>query len=107
MRHIVQPIRKICTLALAALTLAAVVSTPPQAIAAGRDDDQGREDHADRNSYAIGLWGGLPYSPEQAAALQNMIADMNSQDLASSAHDGDLKSGSACPKIWRPMLQRM
>ena len=45
-------------------------------------------------AYSIGLWGDLPYSAEQAAVLPNLIADMNSQDLAFTAHDGDLKSGS-------------
>jgi hypothetical protein len=47
--------------------------------------------------YAIGLWGDLPYSDEQAAVLPNLIADMNSQDLAFTAHDGDLRQGSGSP----------
>ena len=46
--------------------------------------------------YAIGLWGDLPYSTVQATVgLPNLIADMNKQDLAFTAHDGDLKSGSS------------
>jgi hypothetical protein len=45
--------------------------------------------------YAIGLWGDLPYSPTQATVgVPNLIADMNSQELAFTAHDGDIKSGS-------------
>src|SRR6266581_1851530 len=52
---------------------------------------QGPED-----SYAIGLWGDLPYSTLQATVgVPNLIADMNSQDLAFTAHDGDLKAGSS------------
>src|SRR5262249_44562839 len=47
--------------------------------------------------YSIGLWGDLPYSAEQAAVIQNLIADMNSQDLAFTAHDGDLRQGSGSP----------
>src|SRR5262245_48974954 len=47
--------------------------------------------------YAIGLWGDLPYSAEQASVLPNLIADMNSQDLAFTAHDGDLRQGSGAP----------
>src|SRR6185295_6330805 len=47
--------------------------------------------------YAIGLWGDLPYSAEQAAVVPNVIADMNSQDLAFTAHDGDLRQGSGSP----------
>jgi len=48
--------------------------------------------------YAIGLWGDLPYSAIQATVgVPNMIADMNSQKLAFTVHDGDLKQGSGSP----------
>jgi hypothetical protein len=48
------------------------------------------------SAYAIGLWGDLPYSTVQATTgVPNLIADMNSQNLAFTAHDGDLKSGSS------------
>jgi hypothetical protein len=56
----------------------------------GDDDDRG----SSRASYAIGLWGDLPYSAEQAQAVQRLIADMNSQPLKFTVHDGDLKAGS-------------
>src|SRR5678815_1284354 len=50
----------------------------------------------DRRPYAIGLWGDLPYNSAQATiGMPNLIADMNSQNLAFTAHDGDLKSGSS------------
>jgi hypothetical protein len=50
----------------------------------------------DREPYAIGLWGDLPYSTTQATiGVPNLIADMNAQKLAFTAHDGDLKSGSS------------
>jgi hypothetical protein len=59
------------------------------------DEDVG--DHENR-PYAIGLWGDLPYSDLQATTgVPNLIADMNSQDLAFTAHDGDLKAGNATP----------
>lgn len=46
--------------------------------------------------YAFGLWGDLPYSDTQATVgVPNLIADMNSQNLVFTAHDGDLKSGSS------------
>lgn len=46
--------------------------------------------------YAIGLWGDLPYSDTQSTiGVPNLIADMNSQRLAFTVHDGDLKSGSS------------
>ncbi len=49
-------------------------------------------------AYAIGLWGDLPYSDLQAnVGVPNLIADMNSQKLAFSVHDGDLKQGSNSP----------
>ncbi len=50
-------------------------------------DDDGKE------SYSIGLWGDLPYSAVQAAGVPALIADMNSQRLAFTVHDGDLKAG--------------
>src|SRR6266496_3423574 len=51
------------------------------------------------NPYAIGLWGDVPYnSLQKTVGVPNLIADMNSQNLAFTAHDGDLKSGSGpCP----------
>ena len=66
-------------------------------LTAGFAFGDGREggDEGDRGStYAIGLWGDLPYNAVQAAAVPNLIADMNSQELAFTAHDGDLKAGS-------------
>jgi hypothetical protein len=45
--------------------------------------------------YSVGLWGDLPYSALQAdVGVPNLIADMNSQDLAFTVHDGDLKAGN-------------
>ena len=49
-------------------------------------------------AYAIGLWGDLPYSDVQEnVGVPNLIADMNSQKLVFSVHDGDLKQGSNSP----------
>jgi hypothetical protein len=53
------------------------------------------EDDDENDSYAIGLWGDLPYSAVQAAGVLALIADMNSQRLAFTVHDGDLKAGSS------------
>lgn len=50
----------------------------------------------DNEAYAIGLWGDLPYSSQQATVgVPNLIGDMNSQNLAFTVNDGDLKNGSA------------
>jgi hypothetical protein len=58
----------------------------------GGGDGRGDSRH---QAYAIGLWGDVPYSDTQATVgVPNLIADMNSQSLAFTAHDGDLKSGS-------------
>jgi hypothetical protein len=59
-----------------------------------------RVDNAAREGlspYAVGLWGDLPYSVVQESGVPNLIADMNSQRLAFSVHNGDLKQGSNSP----------
>jgi hypothetical protein len=74
-----------------ALMVALVATTGLAAAHAdgGHDDDD--------DSYAIGLWGDLPYSAAQEAALPALIADMNAQRIKFSVHDGDLKQGSNSP----------
>jgi hypothetical protein len=62
-----------------------------------RDDDGG--------SYAIGLWGDLPYSDLQAqVGVPNLIADMNAHELAFTVHDGDLKAGNGTPGSVTPTI---
>ncbi len=64
----------------------------------GRGSDRDDDDHDGREHrpYSIGLWGDLPYSDVQAlVGVPNMITDMNSQDLAFTVHDGDLKAGNS------------
>ena len=75
-----------------ALALLLAVATGVGAVHAhDRDDD---EDGVD--SYAIGLWGDMPYSDVQAQiGVPNLIADMNSQKLKFSVFDGDWKAGNA------------
>ena len=79
---------------LAALVAAAATA----ALAVAHNDGPGRND-AQHGAYAIGLWGDLPYNDEQkTVGVPNLIADMNRQRLAFTAHDGDLKAGSGpCP----------
>ena len=63
----------------------------------GRRDD-GKDDDDEREGYAIGLWGDLPYSDVQAqTGVPNLIADMNRQNLRFTVHDGDLKGGNGTP----------
>src|SRR5262249_44468187 len=85
--------RRALRLALAGVLVVAVATT---IAAAKRGDNDDRDD--DRRGYAIGLWGDLPYSDAQAlTGVPNLIADMNAQDLAFVAHDGDLKAGNGTP----------
>lgn len=89
--------RKLFLPTVAVLVLAAVTASLAVSKFEGREDDDHDEDG--RARYAIGLWGDMPYSPVQdTVGIPNLIADMNSQDLAFTAHDGDLKAGSGpCP----------
>jgi hypothetical protein len=79
--------------------MVAVVVLAATATGRGTDrefDDRDDDDHNGRDPYAIGLWGDMPYSTGQATVgVPNLIADMNSQRLAFTVHDGDLKSGSS------------
>ncbi len=83
---------------LGVLLCLAVVVTVPLTKAIAGDNQTGTGGNGD-NPYAIGLWGDLPYSTAQATTgIPNLIADMNSQNLSFTVHDGDLKSGSGpCP----------
>jgi hypothetical protein len=87
--------RRLITPTLAALAAAAItagIALAGHSHSAG-DVSFGHEHH---HPYAIGLWGDLPYSSTQATVgVPNLVADMNSQDLAFTAHDGDIKSGSS------------
>src|SRR6266550_7739791 len=78
-----RPARKMQQLFVAAVALLIVMT-----VTSAPASDDGR--------YAIGLWGDLPYNSTQATiGVPNLIADMNSQKLAFTAHDGDLKSGGS------------
>jgi hypothetical protein len=77
-------------------TAGLIVSSAMTASAWADPDDQDRDD--DRSSYAIGLWGDLPYSDLQAeVGVPNLIADINRHRLAFTVHDGDLKAGNGTP----------
>jgi hypothetical protein len=83
-----KPIRRLVAV-LATLTL--TIAGP----ALADRDDEGDDGH---ESYAVGLWGDLPYSAAQeTVGLPNLLADMNAQALKFSVHNGDLKQGSGSP----------
>ena len=81
---------------IAVLTLVGITTT----VVTTKDfgDREGDDERDGRGTYAIGLWGDLPYSDLQATTgVPNLIADMNRQDLEFTVHDGDLKVGSGVP----------
>ena len=85
--------KKLSLWAFATTVIVAAAISPAQS-----SDGRGGHDDNGRNSYAIGLWGDMPYSTEQATVgIPNLIADMNSQRLAFTVHDGDLKTGNGLP----------
>src|SRR4030095_3509734 len=75
-------------------------------------DDNDRDHH--KESYAIGLWGDMPYSDTQGKdGVPSLIRDMNEQKLAFTVHDGDLKAGNgvagaagASPRAARAQSER-
>jgi hypothetical protein len=79
--------------------LCALLAAGATAAIAGADRDHPDPNRDQGQSFAVGLWGDLPYSDLQKnTGVPNLIADMNSSDLAFSVHDGDLKAGSGpCP----------
>ena len=87
MRRFLLPLLAACLAAAATAGLAAAHNR-----SSSRGEGRG-------GAYAIGLWGDLPYNNQQkTVGVPNLIADMNSQRLAFTAHDGDLKAGSGpCP----------
>lgn len=87
-------LRKVCLLALTVPFLASSAIN----VATASDKKYEYEYEGENETYAIGLWGDLPYSDLQATTgVPNLIADMNAQDLAFSVHDGDLKGGNSTP----------
>lgn len=82
-----QLLRQIFLIALVLPFLAA--STHFATASENENEDEGEP-------YAIGLWGDLPYNDIQAqVGVPNLIADMNSQKLAFTVHNGDLKAGNS------------
>lgn len=91
--------------AIPALIILAVIVTTTSLSASRRNQDDDQDKEHGRSSYAIGLWGDLPYSDVQATTgVPNLIADMNSQDLQFTAHDGDLKAGNGTPGSITPTI---
>jgi len=79
---------------LLSLLAALVTSTAVAGLAVADRND--KEDRGKGRSYAIGLWGDMPYSDlQETTGVPNLVADMNRQDLDLTAHVGDIKSGGS------------
>jgi hypothetical protein len=80
-------------------SLLAAAATAGVATADHGSDGGNRNGERGAAGYSIGLWGDLPYNDAQkTVGVPNLITDMNSQRLAFTVHDGDLKAGSGpCP----------
>jgi hypothetical protein len=98
-RRISASIRALFAVSVAAAVLGAITTgIAADGSSQGRGDRREDDEAEGRGTYAIGLWGDLPYSDLQAiVGVPNLIADMNSQELAFSVHDGDLKAGNGTP----------
>jgi hypothetical protein len=97
-------IRALFAVSVAVAVLGAITTgTAADGGSQGRSDRREDDETEGRGTYAIGLWGDLPYSDLQAmVGVPNLIADMNSQELAFSVHDGDLKAGNGTPGSLTP-----
>ena len=71
---------------------------------AERDDDD-RDGGEPTTRSACGATCPTP-TLQATIGVPNLIADMNSQDLAFTVHDGDLKAGTAPPARTRPLQRR-
>jgi hypothetical protein len=78
---------------LLAVTLPLLVSVTGGLVVAKENENE-NEYRNNYKAYEIGLWGDLPYSEAQEVGVTRLIDDMNSQKLAFTVHDGDLKAGS-------------
>src|SRR5947208_5110477 len=91
-------VRKLLVPLVGAAVLAGAVTGLALGLSGGKPDNKTFE-------YAVGLWGDLPYSDQQAqVGVPNLIADMNSQDISFSVQDGDLKAGNGTPGSVTPTI---
>jgi hypothetical protein len=81
---------------LVAPLIAALLAVAAMAGLALADRNGGDDDRDGSPSYALAVWGDMPYSDVQTTSgVPNLIADMNRQRLAFSVHDGDIKAGGS------------
>jgi hypothetical protein len=76
----------------AAAAAVAVVAGVSLYVASSASADNG-EGHDDA-TYQVGLFGDTPYGSYGRSQIGNLISDINSQNLAFTVFDGDIKNGS-------------
>ena len=88
--------------ALLVLVVAAMLAFGATAVAA-----QGKAS-GKPGTFDVGLIGDFPYAPDQEQEADNLLEELNGEDLAFVAHDGDIKSGSsACTNgVYRREFRR-
>jgi hypothetical protein len=81
---------------LVAPLIAALLAAAAMAGLALADRNGGDDDRDGSPSYALAVWGDMPYSDVQTTSgVPNLIADMNRQRLAFSVHDGASRRAAA------------
>jgi hypothetical protein len=95
--------RNLLCVVLVGVVLIAAIST-----AALAEPEEKPDKKDEPKQYEIGLIGDFPYDPAQQQQAHNLFEELNSEDLAFIAHDGDIKSGStACTDdVYRREFQR-
>ena len=89
--------RNLLWVVLLGAVLSATISTAALAEPEEKPAKKGEPKEYEIGLYEIGLIGDFPYDPAQQQQAHNLFEELNSEDLAFIAHDGDIKSGStAC-----------
>ena len=89
--------RNLLWVVLVGAVLIATISTAALAEPEEKPAKKGGPKDYEIGLYEIGLIGDFPYDPAQQQQAHNLFEELNAEDLAFIAHDGDIKSGStAC-----------
>lgn len=89
--------RNLLWVVLVGAVLIATISTAALAEPEEKPAKKGEPKEYEIALYEIGLIGDFPYDPAQQQQAHNLFEELNAEDLAFIAHDGDIKSGStAC-----------
>jgi len=78
-------------------TLTSICVAAAIVVGAGHTMSAKDDDDRDGDSYAIGLFGDMPYNALGKAQYPALLADINHAHVAFSVHDGDLKAGGDGP----------